>query len=73
MRQPQAGQEGKWREMQPLPGSPRLQAREPRIITRFAGFGEARFASPVSGGEKGRFPVGKTAFCLNAMGRWHIA
>ena len=58
MRQPQAGQEGKWREMQPLPGSPRLQAREPRIITRVAGFGEAfclpcfrRRKRPLSGRE----------------------
>ena len=58
MRQPQAGQEGKRREMQPLPGSPRLQAREPRIITRVAGFGEAfclpcfrRRKMPLSGRE----------------------
>lgn len=58
MRQPQAGQEGKRREMQPLPGSPRLQAREPRIITRVAGFGEAfclpcfrRRKRPLSGRE----------------------
>ena len=58
MRQPQAGQEGKRREMQPLPGSPRLQAREPRIITRVACFGEAfclpcfrRRKRPLSGRE----------------------
>ncbi len=44
--------------MQPLPGSPRLQAREPRIITRVAGFGEAfclpcfrRRKRPLSGRE----------------------
>ena len=70
MRQPQAGQEGKRWEMQPLPGSPRLQAREPRIITRVAGFGEAiclpcfrRRKRPLSGRENSLLYVQNIHHC----------